>query len=122
MYTPEVTEVSVEVELFGDNGVTRGLLQIETGWGNEITGGEEVGQFVSDVKVYLVEYSEKVFAWRGRGSDRRWSVLSCGRRADPDLPRTVIKVPSPLSPHVLVDLSTDGGETLVESLLDDHAI
>jgi hypothetical protein len=51
--TPEVREVSVEVELLSDNGVPRGLLQVEAGRRDEVARGEEVGQLGADVPVHL---------------------------------------------------------------------
>lgn len=60
MDTPEMTEVSVEIELLGDDGVTRCLLQIETGRRDEITGSEEVGKLRSYIPVGLGENIGKV--------------------------------------------------------------
>jgi hypothetical protein len=60
MNTPEMTDVPVEVEFFGYNRVSRCLLQIETGWRDEITRSEEVGEFSSDVPVGLCKHSIEV--------------------------------------------------------------
>jgi hypothetical protein len=53
MNTPEMTDVSVKVEFLGYNRISRSLLQIKTGWGDEITSSEEVCEFGSYVPVGL---------------------------------------------------------------------
>jgi hypothetical protein len=55
MDTPEMTDVSVEVEFLGYDNVSRSLLQIQTRWRNEITRSEEVGELGSDVPIRLAE-------------------------------------------------------------------
>lgn len=43
MYTPEVAEVSVPIELLGDNRKSGSLREIEPRWGGEIAGRDKVG-------------------------------------------------------------------------------
>lgn len=55
MDTPEMTEISVKVEFLGYDRVTRSLLQVETGWGDEITGSKEVSHLGSDIPIRLCQ-------------------------------------------------------------------
>lgn len=64
MDTPEMTEVPVKVELLGDDSVTGRLLQVETGWRDEVSGGKEVGEFLADIKVRFGEDRGEVAACR----------------------------------------------------------
>jgi hypothetical protein len=51
MNTSEMTQVSVIVQLFRDNCVTRSLLQVETGRRDQVSGSQEVGQLLTDVEI-----------------------------------------------------------------------
>ncbi len=66
-----MTEISIEVELFSDNGVTSGLLKIQPSWRDEITGGEEIGHLVADVEVDLAKHAKEVLAYRQTKMDQR---------------------------------------------------
>jgi hypothetical protein len=53
MDTSEVANVSLPVELLGNDGESGGLLQIETRWGDQISCRQEIGQSCSDVEIYF---------------------------------------------------------------------
>lgn len=61
MNTPEMTDVSVKVEFFCYNCITRSLLQIKTRWRDEITSSEEVCEFGSYIPVGLGQDCVEVF-------------------------------------------------------------
>jgi hypothetical protein len=42
MYTPEMADVSIPVQLLRDNREASGLLQVEAGWGDKVARGKEV--------------------------------------------------------------------------------
>jgi hypothetical protein len=64
MDTPEMTEVSIKVELFGNDSVAGRLLQVETGRRDEVSGGQEVGEFLADIKVGFGKDGGEVAAYR----------------------------------------------------------
>ena len=47
----EVGEITPVVELLGDDGVACGLLEIETGGGDDVAGGEEIVGLLADVRL-----------------------------------------------------------------------
>jgi hypothetical protein len=60
--TPEMREVSIKVQLFRDNGITTGLLQVETGRTDEVAGSEEIRQFRPNVPIGLCQNALKPLA------------------------------------------------------------
>jgi hypothetical protein len=61
MNTSEMTQVSVIVQLFRDNCVTRSLLQIETGGRYQVSSGQKVGQLLADVEIRFCQCVHEVF-------------------------------------------------------------
>jgi hypothetical protein len=60
MDTPEMTQVSVKVELLRDNRIPAGLLQVEARRRDEVARSEEVRQLGANVPVGLCEQLLKV--------------------------------------------------------------
>lgn len=115
--TPEMTDVSVPIELFGNDGEARSLLEIQTCRRHEVTSGEEVRHFGADVKVHLVNNfrdisicgvnSRSVYKQRNFASSKR-TVVEVHRRIS--------------SPYVKSDLSANLVQRILELLFDDHAV
>jgi hypothetical protein len=61
MDTPEMRQVTVEIELFSYNGVSGSLLQIQASVGDQVTSCQKVGQFASNVTRYFNHDARKVF-------------------------------------------------------------
>jgi len=108
MDTPEMTDVSIEIEFLGDNRITRSLLQIKTRWRDEITSSEEVCEFRPYVPIGLGQNCAK--------------VLGC---LSADVALTTLTVCEGfvlLLTHILGDLGLDTIETFLETFLDNHTI
>ena len=124
MDASEMTEVSVEVELLGDDGVSSRLLKIESGRRDEVSGREEVRHLLSDVEVDLLHRLVDVSVWKRSEfeSASRFGIPGKeGRKKEEEL--TVEEINSSDIPsHVLSNLSSNGSDGLVELLLDDHVV
>jgi hypothetical protein len=57
----KVGDVTVKVEFFGNDGVSRDLLEIETRVGLQVTGGEEVLHFATNIGIDFGEDFAEVF-------------------------------------------------------------
>jgi len=110
MDTSEMREVSVEIELFSNNGVTGRLLQVETGWRDQISGSQEVSQFLPDVPIRLLQYRLEITGYS--------SVLATYKAKR----RTGAEITGFVLANVLVDLSLDTVEAFVETFFDDHSV
>ena len=64
VYTPEVADIPVPVQLLRHDRETCGLLQVETCRRDKIPCGEEVGEFGADVEVYSGEDFSEIAAYR----------------------------------------------------------
>lgn len=59
-----MTEISIKVELFRDDGVTSRLLKIQPRRRHKITCGEEIRHLVADVEIDFAENAEEVLVCR----------------------------------------------------------
>jgi len=53
MYTSEMTDITLPIQLLSDYRETRGLLQVKTRWRNEVASCEKIREFCTDVEVDL---------------------------------------------------------------------
>ena len=96
MHHSEVRDETVEVNLLGNDGVTGDLLQVQTGLGDQVTGGQEVLQLGADVLVDSHQNTGHVLA--------------------------VLEVDGHAAVDVGSDLLLDALQVLVDLLLDDHTV
>jgi hypothetical protein len=55
MNRPEVTDISLPVQLLRNNGESGCLLQVQTCRRNQVSRGKKVGHFCTDVKIHSTQ-------------------------------------------------------------------